>query len=83
MAFQVVVTTEEGMTSIYPDSIEAFAEDHFAEITGTHSNHRTRAELQGQPMMRGFIGPCWGGETETGDPIIRYEDAQAYADLST
>ncbi|TCS59015.1 hypothetical protein EDD52_12345 [Primorskyibacter sedentarius] len=83
MAFQVVVTTEEGMTSIYPDGIEAFAEDHFAEITGTHSNPRTRAELQGHPTMRGYIGPCWGGETETGDPIIRYEDAQDYADLST
>lgn len=81
MAYQIVVTTEEGVTSTYSDSIEEWAEDNYAEITGMSSNPRTRAELQGHPTMQGFVGPCWGGLTDMGEPIIRYEDAQTYRDL--
>ena len=83
MAYQIVVTTEEGMVSTYPDSsIEAWAEDNFTAITGTHHNPRNRAELQGHPKLAGFVGPCWGGLTDLGDPIIRYEDAETYRALS-
>ena len=81
MAYQVVVTSEEGVVSTYPDSMEEWAEDNYAEITGMSSNPRTRPELQGHPLLRGFVGPCWGGHTDTGEAIIRYEDAQSYADL--
>lgn len=83
MAYQIVVMTEEGMTSVYPDSIEAWAEDNFAEIEGIHTNPRTRAELNGHPKMRGYVGPCWGGTTGHGEPIIRYEDSQTYEALSS
>lgn len=82
MAYQIVITTEDGMVSTFPDSIEAWASDNHAEITGMSANPRTRPELQGHPTLAGFVGPCWGGLTETGEPVIRYEDAQTYADLS-
>lgn len=81
MAYQIVVTTEEGMVSTYPDSIEAWAEDNYAEITGLSANPRTRPELQGHPKLADFVGPCWGGTTESGEPIIRYEDAETYRAL--
>ena len=82
MVFEIVVMTEEGMTTIFPDCIEAWAEEMGASITGLSSNPRTRPELQGQPKIAGFNGPCWGGTTEQGEPIIRYEDAASYAELS-
>lgn len=82
MAFEIVVMTEEGMTTIFPDSIEAWAEEMGASISGLSSNPHTRPELQGQPKIAGFNGPCWGGTTDHGEPIIRYEDAASYAELS-
>jgi hypothetical protein len=82
MAYQVVVTTDEGMVSTYPDSIEAWAEDNYAEIVGVETSPRRRAELQGHPKIRGFTGPAFNGWDANGEPIIRYEDAQTYADLS-
>lgn len=82
MTFQVVVMTEEGMSAVFTDCIETWAEDNCARVTGTNHNPRNRTELQGQPKLAGFIGPCWGGTTDRGEPIIRYEDTETYAALS-
>lgn len=41
-----------------------------------------RPELQGQPQFSGLYGPCWGGTTDDGKPIIRYETKSVYAELS-
>jgi hypothetical protein len=48
-------------------------------ITVLHTNHnpRHRAELQGQPILPGFLGPMWDGDA------IRYEDQHSYEFLST
>lgn len=47
------------------------------EITGTHDNPRTREILQGQPLIRGFLGPMYDGNN-----IVRYESREAYNALS-
>ena len=44
-------------------------------ITGINLNPRQRIELQHQPRLAGYAGPCWGGESADGRPIIRYEAA--------
>ncbi len=41
-----------------------------------------REELRGQPKFDGLCGPMWGGTTEDGEPIIRYEDWGTYELLS-
>lgn len=46
------------------------------EFTGTNLNRRQRAELQDQPIMKGFLGPMWDGDA------IRYEDRRANDILS-
>lgn len=46
-----------------------------------NDNERHRQELQGQPKFKGVNGPMWGG-TKDGQPIIRYETPEAYAELS-
>lgn len=45
-------------------------------FTRVNTNSRQRAELQGQPMFKGVNGPMWDGNA------IRYEDTEAYAQLS-
>jgi len=82
MAYEIVVMTEEGMTKVNPDCIKQWVEDMGTSIIGVSSNPHTRAELQGHPKIAGFNGPCWGGTTANGEPIIRYEDSQSYAALS-
>lgn len=79
MAYLIVTKSDDGETAVFTDCLTTWATENYAEITGTSANPRTRAELQGHPTMAGFIGPCWGGWTETGDPILRYEDSAAYA----
>lgn len=49
--------------------------------TGEHHSPRTRAELQGQPILKGMYGPMFDG-FEDGHPIIRYEDKEANDALS-
>lgn len=39
-------------------------------------NNRQRAELQGQPIFKGLVGPMWDGDA------IRYEDERTYALMS-
>lgn len=48
-------------------------------ITGINSNPRHRAELQGQPKLKGFVGPCFDGFDHAGRPRIRYEAPDIYA----
>ena len=55
---------------------------HPAPYVAATGSARLRPELQGQPKIAGFVGPCWGGLSKTGEPIIRYEDRGTYAALS-
>lgn len=80
--YEVVMTTEDGLVTVYTDDLAAFAVAMDAEILGENTNPNQRPELQGQPKMFGYVGPCWGGQTATGEPVIRYEDTAAYAALS-
>lgn len=52
-------------------------QDHL--ITGLNANPHQRAELQGHPKLKGFVGPCFDGFDERGRPRIRYESTQVYA----
>ncbi len=78
MPYQIVTMTEDGEVTTYAEDLTEWAEANFTEITGVSSNPRTRAELQGHPVLFGFIGPCWGGWTDDGEAIIRYEDGPTY-----
>lgn len=53
------------------------------EMLRLETRKSLRPELQGQPKFSRLIGPCWGGTAEDGSPIIRYEDNNAYQELST
>lgn len=46
------------------------------KITGENFSPRQRAELQGQPIISGLLGPMWDGDA------IRYENQEAYNRLS-
>ncbi len=46
------------------------------EHTHNLDNPRVRAELQGQPVFSGLIGPMWDGDA------IRYETQEVYNRLS-
>lgn len=52
------------------------------QITGECQRRGIRAELLGQPYLSSFCGPMWGGTTESGEPIVRYESQEAYDHLS-
>ena len=81
--FEIVTMTDDcGMSRVVTDDLAAWVEDMGTEITGTETRTRLRPELQGQPKIAGFVGPCWGGLSKTGEPIIRYEDRGTYAALS-
>lgn len=80
--FEIVQTLDGTQQTTTVENINAFAAVNNIAITGLHDNPRTRDELQGHPELSGYAGPCWGGTSESGEAIIRYEDAQTYADLS-
>jgi len=82
LAYELVILADEQQVAIHPEDIQDWAEEHGVEITGTMENPRVRAELHGHPKLAGFVGPAWGGETVTGEPVIRYEDTAVYAALS-
>ncbi len=42
-----------------------------------NDNPRQRAELQGQPVFKGLLGPMWDGDK------VRYETQAVYNTLST
>lgn len=79
--FEFAVQMDDGVATLHTDEIDQFLDGFCAEIIGTETNTRLRKELQGQPKIAGYVGPCWGGLTALGDPIIRYEDHQAHLQL--
>lgn len=50
-------------------------------IIGQHYCERTRAELQGAPILDGLCGPMYNGE-EQGRTVIRYETQEVYNMMS-
>lgn len=84
MTFQLVqcvdgifITSEFSADNVLPSmSARGF------ELAGVETRPNLRPELIGQPKFAGATGPCWGGTTEDGKPIIRYEDQEAYRVLS-
>ncbi|RYG90044.1 hypothetical protein EU803_15630 [Loktanella sp. IMCC34160] len=81
-AYEFVLSTDDGLVTVYSDDVAEFAEAMDTEIVGINVNPRQRPELQGHPRLSGYAGPCWGGTTATGEPIIRYEDSHAHRALS-
>lgn len=75
-------TDTNDVATIYTDELEQFLDSFDAEVIGVETNPMRRPELHGYPKLAGYIGPCWGGLTSNGDPIIRYEDHHAYLALS-
>lgn len=81
--FEIVTMTDDnGMSRVLTDDLAAWVEDMGTDITGIETRTNLRPELQGQPKIAGFTGPCWGGLSNAGEPIIRYEDRGTYAALS-
>lgn len=81
--FEIVTLTDDhGMSRVLTDDLAAWAYDTDTDITGTETRTSLRTELQGHPILSGFVGPCWGGLSRAGEPIIRYEDRGTYAALS-
>lgn len=81
--FEIVTMTDDhGMSRVLTDDLAAWVEDMGTDITGIETRTNLRIELQGQPKIAGFVGPCWGGLSNRGEPIIRYEDCGTYAALS-
>lgn len=77
--YEFVMTTEDGAeATIYSDDVAQFCDAMEVEATGVFFRKSARVELQGEPKLSGFVGPCWGGRTPSGVPIIRYEDHAAY-----
>jgi hypothetical protein len=58
------------------DLVAAMEARGFA-LAGLNRNPSQRAELQGVPKFSGVCGPMWDGDG------VRYEDPEAYAELST
>ncbi len=56
--------------------LRAWCELNGIEIVGLNRNKAQRRELYNQPLLDGFCGPMWDGDA------IRYEDAEAYRQLS-
>lgn len=54
--------------------------NHFSQ-TGVSTNPALRIELQGEPVVSGFLGPMYGGVKE-GKTVIRYETQKMYNMLS-
>ena len=62
--------------------VEAMAARGYERQGETGLHGMLRAELKGRPTFKGLCGPMWGGTTLQGLPIIRYETAEANAQLS-
>lgn len=75
--FRIVTMVEGQLIAQEPTDIHAWAEVCSVAIQGYNTNHRQRAELQGQPKLAGFCGPMWDG-----NGVIRYESTEAYRSLS-
>lgn len=77
ITYQIVVSINGSLTSLTTTDLVGFCAANDIAVTGTNHNPHQRTELQGQPRLRGFCGPMYGGPG-----LIRYECPQSYADLS-
>jgi hypothetical protein len=50
-------------------------------LRGFNGNKSSRFELQGEPIVNGFIGPMWNGYNDKGQAVIRYESPNYYATM--
>lgn len=75
MIYQVITKSEKFETESKEELIKKFPEK------GIHNRNGSREELQGQPKLKGLLGPMWGGRRE-GESVIRYETQQVYNMLS-
>lgn len=78
MIYQVVAKVEGQLRSA---SFTRQSLEDWYEVIGTHCNHRTRKELQGQPVLKGYMGPMYNG-MQDGSHVIRYESKEAFERLS-
>lgn len=81
--FEIILRTEEGFAKHTPEDLEAWVEEMCFHINGTNNNPHQRQELQGWPRIKELYGPFFNGLTETGDVVLRYEDAESYNIFST
>lgn len=78
MIYQVVAKVNGQLRSA---SFTRQSLEDWYELTGTYSNPRVRPELQGQPVLNGYMGPMYNG-MENGSHVIRYESLEAFEILS-
>ena len=83
MKIQLVQMIDRELIVSWTDeqSVHAFMEVRGFSFVKLNANQRHRAELQGQPVFAGVLGPMWGG-LQDGKPTIRYEDADTYRAMS-
>jgi len=81
MTFEIALSTPSGIATVYLDDIAEFMCTMETKAVGIEQRAGLRAELIGQPVLEGYVGPCWGGRTAEGVPIIRYEDTEAHIEL--
>lgn len=67
---------------VEPDRFLAVMEGKGWKPTGHVSPSYLRQELRGVPTFVNLAGPMWGGRTETGEPIVRFENRAACKILS-
>jgi hypothetical protein len=51
------------------------------KLRGFNGNKSQRFELQGEPMVVGFLGPMWNGYDKEGRAVIRYETQSYYMSM--
>lgn len=77
MRYQIVIRDDNGWGGFdaygnVGDFIEEMAQNGYVFVR-FEDNFRLRAELIGQPIFRGLIGPMYNGEG-----CVRYENQRAY-----
>ena len=50
-------------------------------LRGFNGNKSQRIELQGEPIVEGYIGPMWNGYNDKGQAVIRYETKSYYMSM--
>lgn len=77
MLYRIVELTAQGWKQTETTDLSAWIIGRpDAEIVGTLNRKGPRAELQGQPYLKGFAGPMWDGNA------VRYENSEANDRLS-
>lgn len=75
----IIGINEYGEKCVYDLPRKMEHEEFKSLICGYHFSESTREELQGQPILKGFAGPMFGGfgymkKSREKVAIIRYED---------